>query len=79
MLVNAGGALVYTGSYLYAFRGGGRKPSGVIISSGGTWSAMKLAPGNVNGGGALTWDGGNYIYALQGAYVNLLEIQYFRQ
>ena len=52
--VNAGGALAYDGTYIYAFMGNGTGFRRYDIAAN-TWSAMANAPANVNWGGALTF------------------------
>ncbi len=71
--VGSGGSLVTANGDLHAFRGGGSSafwrfdpddgPDGSWSTGGGDPSD---APAGVSSGGTLTWDGGDYIYALRG-------------
>ena len=58
--------LATEGYYIYTFPG--NEQSGFwrydVVADG--WAAMAEAPAAVNDGGALAYDGGNYIYALKG-------------
>ncbi|HET9768123.1 MAG TPA: C25 family cysteine peptidase [Thermoanaerobaculia bacterium] len=62
--VNQGGALVFQGGALYAFRGGALTFWRYDIAAN-TWSVRANAPGKVNWGGALTTDG-TTIWGLRG-------------
>ncbi len=72
--IGHGGALAWGGgNYIYAFRGenGGinsRPTSDFYIYdiANDSWSSGPSAPKKVGKGGALAWDGGNYIYAFRG-------------
>ncbi len=72
--IQVGGALAFANAsgvdYLYAFRGGlgasGRAFWRYQLSTG-TWDAApRDAPNNKGDGAALTWNGGDYIYAFRG-------------
>ena len=63
--VGAGGALVYDGTYIYAFRGDKKQDFWRYSISGNSWTAQTSASANVGDGGALAYDG-TYIYALRG-------------
>lgn len=71
--VSAGGALAAAGNHVYAFRGDGTNEFWRFdpgAGDNGEWAEggdmPAAAPGAVNFGGALAWDGGDFIYALQG-------------
>ena len=49
--------MVYGGSYLYAFRGGGSSTFWRYSISGNSWSSRANALSGVYGGGALTYSG----------------------
>jgi hypothetical protein len=52
-------------NYIYAFYGGSTSFTRYDIS-GNSWSGMTSAPATVGIGGALAYDGGDYIYAFRG-------------
>jgi hypothetical protein len=54
------------GDCIYAFRGGETKTFWRYDVATDTWSALSDAPHDVAAGGALVYDGNNYIYALHG-------------
>jgi hypothetical protein len=72
--VGMGGSLTYASSdYIYAFQGHAASGETPQIGkfwrysiSGNAWTSMADAPDEVAWGGALTWAGGDYIYALRG-------------
>jgi predicted ribosomally synthesized peptide with SipW-like signal peptide len=55
--------------YLYALEGGSTSFWCYDVALG-SWSTMAAFPGTVGDGGSLIWDGGDYIYALQGGQNN---------
>ena len=72
--IGHGGALAWGGgNFIYALRGenGGinSKPTDTFYIydiAAGTWASGPNTPKKVGKGGALAWDGGNYIYAFRG-------------
>lgn len=64
--INAGGALTYAGTSVYAFAGGGTTTFMRYSPATNTWATMAPAPVAVNWGGSLSWTGGDFIYALAG-------------
>lgn len=71
--VSGGGALVAAGDHVYAFQGNGTNEFwrfDPAAADNGEWASggavPAAAPGAVNFGGSLAWDGGDFIYALQG-------------
>jgi hypothetical protein len=72
--IGMGGSLTYASSdYIYAFQGHAASGETPQIAkfwrysiSGNAWTSMADAPSEVAWGGALTWAGGDYIYALRG-------------
>ncbi|MCK9356267.1 MAG: hypothetical protein M0R22_03835 [Dehalococcoidia bacterium] len=60
-----------TYNYIYATLGGNSSLFYRYDRVGGTWEAMASAPGNVNAGGTLRWNGEGFVYAFQGGTANL--------
>ena len=50
--------------YVYAFKGNNTKTFWRYDVAANSWTALADAPQNVGAGGALAYDGNNYIYAL---------------
>jgi len=78
--VGAGSGIAYPGSgnYLYCLKGNGtpyiyatqgNNTTGFYRYNIGSnaWSTMSVAPGAITTGGSMRWDGGGFIYVLQGA------------
>ncbi|MBE0639522.1 MAG: DUF11 domain-containing protein, partial [Bacteroidales bacterium] len=63
--VKWGGALTTDGTYIYAFRGDGKKNFWKYDPATNTWSSLALMLENVKAGGSLTYLNG-HIYAFQG-------------
>ena len=70
--VRWGGALAYVAGDVYAFRGNLDASFWSYSVSGDSWSTTPPAdaPDTVKRGGALVWDGDDYIYALRGSNTN---------
>ncbi len=58
--------LATDGNDIYAFRGNNNPDFWRYSISGNSWTSMTNAPESVRYGGALTYDGSNYVYAFQG-------------
>ena len=56
-----------TAAYAYALRGSNSKSFWRYNVPANSWSSLANAPGNVRYGGALAYDGANYIYAFKGS------------
>ena len=64
---NTGASMLFIGDFLYAQVANATNAFYKYDIPNNAWSGLASLPGNIDAGGDLDWDGGDYIYSTQGA------------